>query len=82
MRKRSPPRAALQEAGESGVTMETLATVMLCVVGWGWSIRAGIKLASYGQSGSSFAKRVAIGNTAVSLLPFALVIFINWPHSN
>ena len=64
------------------MTMEALATIVLCIVGWGWTIRAGIKIASWGQSGTSFAKRVAIGNALVSLLPFALAIFINWPHSN
>jgi hypothetical protein len=40
--------------------------------GEGWTIRAGIKMASWAQSGSTSAKRAAIGNSIASLFAFAL----------
>ncbi len=62
--------------------MKELATIMLCIVGWAWTIRAGIKVASWSQSGSADAKRVAIGNAIVSVIPFAVAVLISWPNSN
>lgn len=60
------------------MTIKALATIMLSLTGWGWSIRAGLMIARYRQSRTPFMKRVAIGNTLVGLLPLALVVFINW----
>lgn len=61
--------------------MKELVTIMLCFVGWGWAIRAGIKPASWAQSGTTTARRVAIGNSLVALIPFAWIVFINWEKS-
>ncbi len=54
--------------------------LLLCVMAWWWTVRAGIKIAAWAKSGSTFAKRVAIGNSVVSLIPFAVLVFINQPH--
>ncbi|MEG3147146.1 hypothetical protein U1839_21045 [Sphingomonas sp. RT2P30] len=61
---------------EVRMTGQMLATIGLCVVGWGWTLRAGVRLAHYARSPMS--KRVAIGNTLVSIIPFVVVVVINW----
>ncbi len=58
------------------MTGKTLATIMLSMVGWGWTLSAGVRLAQYERSTTS--KRIAIGNTLVSLIPFVVVVSINW----
>ena len=60
------------------MTGKELATILLCVVGWGWTIRAGVKLLAYARSDTS--KRIAIGNAVVSTIPFVLVVVINWSN--
>jgi hypothetical protein len=62
------------------VEITPFVTTFLVFIGWLWALRAGAAIQRYKSQETPRAKHIAIGNTIVSALPFALAVWLNWPR--
>ena len=53
--------------------------IVAILIGWSLTIRAGIRIHRWALSGRVPDRRVAIGNTIVSVIPLAVAAVLGWP---
>ena len=56
-------------------------TILMIVIGWVWTLRAGAAIQRYGAEATPQRKRIAVGNTVVSAIPLAVAGWQVWARS-
>jgi hypothetical protein len=56
-------------------------TILMIIIGWFWTLRAGAAIQRYDTEVTPQRKRIAMGNTVVSAIPLAFAAWQVWARS-
>ena len=63
------------------VNIAPFVTILMIIIGWFWTLRAGAAIQRYDTEVTPRRKRIAVGNTMVSAIPLAAAAWQVWTRS-
>ena len=63
------------------INIAPFVTILMILIGWLWTLRAGAAIQRYVVEATPQRKRIAVGNTMVSAIPFAVAAWQVWARS-